>query len=569
MLLLTFSALWLPEKALGVGHWIPLANTNQAGDGIGICLLLSDGTVMAEGSDTNWYKLTPDGNGHYVNGAWSSRNSSTWGHQQGSTAVLQNGNVFIAGGENGNGTGQVEIYNPTDDSWSTAVNPAYFGDIQDGNAMLMPDGQVLIEPQEASQDYFGLTFLFNPGNNTFSPTPGAPLHSILGVEDCIGESSWVKLPNDNVLVIDSDQSSVGATTAEMYNPNTGNWQNAVTGGTVPNIWPDVTGSKDVSEMGPAFLLPNGNAIFFGGNGVTAVYNDGFWSQSASLPDSSLGQKDAPGAMLDNGNILLAVSPQGTNSSDGDINGIGPTSFYEYDYTANGGGGGFTPAPNAPTGYAQYSGKAGDLTMLDLPDGTILLSGMGSQLWVYQPDGSPLPAGQPNINTVRWNSDGSLHLTGTLFNGISQGAAFGDDGQMDSNWPLVRFTDGSGNVTYGRTYNWSSTGVQTGSKIITTECTVPANVFTNGSAAYSLQVVANGNASSPVTFFGPVWVDFNYSPSSPQSGTFANPYSTLAQGTNAVTSGGTIAIKPGHSPVTMKIAKPMQIIAIGGSATIGH
>ena len=103
----------------------------------------------------------------------------------------------------------------------------------------------------------------------------------------------MKLPNDNVLAIDSDQLSTGATTAEMYNPSTGTWQNAVTGGTVPNIWPDMSGSGIVSEMGPAFLLPNGNAIFFGGNGVTAIYDNGFCSKARHFPIVVWARKTRP------------------------------------------------------------------------------------------------------------------------------------------------------------------------------------------------------------------------------------------------------------------------------------
>ena len=85
----------------------------------------------------------------------------------------------------------------------------------------------------------------------------------------------------------------------------------------------------------------------------------------------------------------------------------------------------------------------------------------------------------------------------------------------------------------------------------------------------MQVVANGNASAPVNFYGPVWVDFNYNVLFAQRGTFANPYSALSEATNAVPNGGTIAIKPGHSPIAIKIAKPMNLIAVGGTATIGQ
>ncbi len=362
-MLLALLVFWLPEKAFGVGSWTTLVSSNTASDGIGLLMLLPDGTVLAEGGGANWWRLTPDSNGSYVNGAWTQRTSSTWGHQTGSTAVLQNGNVFISGGENGNGTNKVEIYHPASDSWSVAVNPTYFGDIYDGNAMLMPDGEVLIEPQHASSGYGGDTFLFNPGNNTFSQTTEKPLHGI-------GESSWVKLANDDVLVIDSGGSSSGATSAEIYTPGTQTWTSAGDSGTVPNTWPNMTGSGVVSETGPAFLLPNGDAVFFGGNGVAAVYDNGSWYQSASLP-GTLGQKDAPGAMMVNGKVLLAVSPQGVNSSTNTVNGIAPTSFYEYDYTGNGGNGTFAPAPSPISN--RINNRAGIFTLLDLPDGTVLCS----------------------------------------------------------------------------------------------------------------------------------------------------------------------------------------------------
>ena len=102
-----------------------------------------------------------------------------------------------------------------------------------------------------------------------------------------------------------------------------------------------------------------------------------------------------------------------------------------------------------------------------------------------------PPGKPAIASITTNPDGSLHLTGTLFNGLCQGAAYGDDEQEDSNYPLVRFTDASGNVRYGRTHNWSSTAVMTGNMIVSTDCTIPAGA----SRQDDIQVVANGIASA--------------------------------------------------------------------------
>ena len=73
----------------------------------------------------------------------------------------------------------------------------------------------------------------------------------------------------------------------------------------------------------------------------------------------------------------------------------------------------------------------------------------------------------------------------------------------------------------------------------------------------------------VGFSGPVFVDFNYI-GSVQNGTYLYPFKTLAQGTNAVSYGGTVFIITGGSSLeTMTISKPMTITASDGAATIGH
>ncbi len=68
--------------------------------------------------------------------------------------------------------------------------------------------------------------------------------------------------------------------------------------------------------------------------------------------------------------------------------------------------------------------------------------------------------------------------------------------------------------------------------------------------------------------GPIFVDFNYT-GTKVDGTYYAPYKTLAEGTNAVTPGGTIFIKTaGSSSETMEITKRMTITASDGSASIG-
>src|SRR5262249_17785753 len=61
----------LESRDLLSGVWTPLVNTAPAS--IGTMMLLTDGTVMAEagGQSKNWYQLTPDSQGNYANGTWS------------------------------------------------------------------------------------------------------------------------------------------------------------------------------------------------------------------------------------------------------------------------------------------------------------------------------------------------------------------------------------------------------------------------------------------------------------------------------------------------------------------
>jgi hypothetical protein len=80
------------------------------------------------------------------------------------------------------------------------------------------------------------------------------------------------------------------------------------------------------------------------------------------------------------------------------------------------------------------------------------------------------------------------------NGQSAGAAYGDDDQMNENYPIVRLRDPvTGNVYYCRTSNWSSVAVA-GSEPETVDFTLNSAV-TPGS--YQLTVVGAGIASQAV------------------------------------------------------------------------
>src|SRR5262249_5876724 len=141
---------------------------------------------------------------------------------------------------------------------------------------------------------------------------------------------------------------------------------------------------------------------------------------------------------------------------------GPTYFYEYDYLTDS-----CQQINGPTGLT-VSGHPYAKRLLSLPNGSVLMNLNNTQPYIYSPDGTPLAMGKPTILSITTNGDDSFHLTGQGLNGLSVGAAYGDDAQMNANYPLVRMTNiASGLVYYARTFNWTSTSVLT-NKTTTTE-----------------------------------------------------------------------------------------------------
>jgi Putative Ig domain/Galactose oxidase, central domain len=468
--LVTFISLLTIHQSIAGGTWAPLATAPPTG--VNCCMLLGDGTVLTYDGSGNCNRLTPDIHGGYRQGSWTRLAKMNNSRLFFASVLLTNGNVFVAGGEYGGGHDHAELFDPLNNVWTKIPDPIPGVGFSDAISKILPNGNVLVAP--VSQ--FGGCVIYNVSGNSWQTAASSKNQN---------EVCWVKMTNDCILTIDT-----GAQTSEHYVPSLNTW-------VVDNNIPvQVYGYG--AEIGAGFLLPNGNVFYIGGSTNTAIYtpgptvsSPGTWVAGPTMvfDTNLLGAVDAPAAMMANGKILCALGP---------ITGFGgPSSFYEYDYVANA----FTQV-NAPTGGLTYGNTNNGpyiLSMLDLPDGTVLLVGgqNSSSLYVYTPDGTPLAAGQPVINTVSQNADGSYHLTGTGLNGISEGAAYGDDEQMDSNYPLVRMTNSvTSNVYYARAYNRNSTSVQTGNRVLATEFSLPQNL---PAGSYSLVVVANGNPSVPTNF----------------------------------------------------------------------
>jgi len=485
----------------GGGTWTKVA---QGPGGLCSPVLLTDGTVIASVGDTpKWFKLSPDVNGNYAKGTWAAIaslpvvNGKQYGPLYHATGVLPDGRVIIMGGEYNNSnhgvwTNSGAIYDPVANAWTPVEPPlgSQWQNIGDAASVVLSDGTFMLSACCAGPTADALLDAKTLGwDGIYGPVAGE------GYQD---EQGYELLPNTNVLTLDvwTNYPNGGATNAEQYVQGTRHWKSA--GNTpVSLVDPAQCGNW---EIGPAALRGDGTVVAFGGNtgcatapfltDPTAVYTaaSNSWAAGPNVPSVCGGDgatpcslADAPAALEPDGNVLFAAS-SGYGSA--------PTHFFE-----------FTPGNtisqvsdtvlHAPTSGAYY------YNFLVLPNGQILSTDFSDRAEVYSPAGAPVAAWAPAITyaPTEVTAGKTYQVKGTQLNGVSQGAYYGDDAQMATNYPIVRVTNvASGHVVYGRTWNMSSMSVTPG-KSSSASFSVPVGVETGAS---TLSVVANGIASAPVS-----------------------------------------------------------------------
>jgi hypothetical protein len=539
----------------------------------GKALLLTDGSVLVQedaiiGNGTNWYKLTPDIHGSYVNGTWtkvaSIPNAFNYDPAFYASAVLPDGRVIIEGGEYnfcadiGNPKGA--IYDPVTNSW-TSVAPPAFGDkcgpngtpnsgtywcsIGDTPSVVLPDGTFMLGGNFGVITGPGAGYVTKEGALLSPPYTGPWKPTGTNYPQFAGnsESGWTLMPsrpadlsklmdgfflgiNDLALVLTvetyrgncwncappticgPDTPSIiplgsGMHSSELYVSYTSatsshdSW--ICLGDTQARLWPISPGGYSENEMGPAVLRPDGTVFQAGADPYTAILGtDLKWTVGPSFPNDSNGNplmiEDGPAALLPNGNVLMVTSP-GRDT--------GPGVFFE-----------LTPAPSNSlvevpgVSYASKMQGSGYGEMLVLPTGQIWFtpnrtpSSVGG-IEIYTPSTPTYnEAWAPSLDAVRNSvcficrvyNQHTNKWSGQRFNGMSQGAAFGDDFTSATNYPLVRITEavtppgGKPMVYYCRTHDHSSMGVATGSLSVSTEFDCP-NLPTG--LLGTLEVVANG------------------------------------------------------------------------------
>jgi hypothetical protein len=439
-------------------------------------VLLTDGRVMVhqygdpnnngQGMN-NWWALTPDANGSYLNGTWSqlASMSSNYGPLYFASAVLPDGRVIVEGGEYnfliGVETNQGSIYDPVTNTWTSVSPPVGWSEIGDAPGAVLDNGTFTLGDITSRRQV-----LFNATTLTWTPTG-------TGKADNYSEEGFCKLPNGKLLIVDCSN----ATNSELYDPGTGLWSSA--GSTIVRL-PDA-GSL---EIGPHIQRPNGTSVAFGGTLHNAIYNfaTGTWIATSDFPNGN-DMADAPCALLPNGNVLVATSPGIFNT---------PVTFFTFDGTS------FTQVPATRTSAALTSYQE---RFLLLPTGQVLslvADGMQNHIdaELFTSAGAPDPAWRPAITSApaTLTRGTTVQISGTQFNGLSVGSDYGDDCTNATNYPIVRFTNNATrHVFYARTHDHSTMAIATGSKVVSTMVDTPANMETGPS---KIEVVANGIASRP-------------------------------------------------------------------------
>ncbi len=526
------------------GTWTPLAN--QPSFNPGSALLLTDGRVLvheepnlknAVGNFGNWYTLSPNAYGDYVNGTWNKVASLTtlsgycYAPLAFASAVLPDGRVIVEGGEYSipsgcsttTNTNKGAIYDPVADTWSKVAPPAGWSRIGDAQSVVLPIDKAFMLADCCSTAQAELPPPYDPNINPWVLTGN--FKSTINDEE-----GWTLLPGppdaEVVLTVGTSFGCTANNNSEMY--INGYW--FCIANTPTQLW-----DNTYHEIGPSVLRTDGTVFQAGGttasgSGESAIFhvNTFQWAAGPKLPSDVSGNPldiaDGPAALLPNGNVLMMASP-GNPAITG-------ATFLELQYGTDQlvpQLPGTTPPPNAPSDQS-YQGH-----MLVLPTGQIFFTDFHKDVEIYTPndqrvDNTWRPVIKdinaravancysiitayppPPCLTINRNSPNTLD--GFQLNGMSQGAGYGDDYQDATNYPLVTVTEelpwciqfqpNNGTsagcpvprVYYCRTYGHSSMGVATGNLLVSTNFDCPN--LPSGFVGY-LNVVANGIAG-----YGPV------------------------------------------------------------------
>jgi hypothetical protein len=383
------------------------------------------------------------------------------------SSLLSRGKILVGDLINAN----TYIFNVASNSWTAAGTKVYPDDSSDEEGWTRTSEGTIVTydlfQSIATNGSYAEKYNRKTGNwRSISPSDGTAEGTIpqlssvnLGYE--LGPS--LRLQDGRVLEIGATQHTA------LYNPIWNTW----------TAGPDISGTLNgiASPFGaddaPGAILPNGHVIFAADAGASQFTSSGNITAGSSvitgIPSTALFQVfwSVSGTGIPAGAYILSVdsasqatisTPATTTTSSDAITWGGtfsnPTELFEFDPVMNT----IHQITSAlPDGNLPFEGSY-PTRMLILPTGQLVFSDSSSQLWVYTSDDGPNPFMRPVVTHVNYQGGGKFRLSGLQLDGQSSGAAYGDDDQMDSNYPIIRMLDSHGNVLYARTSNWSKIAV---------------------------------------------------------------------------------------------------------------
>ncbi len=313
------------------------------------------------------------------------------------SVVLPSDQVFVTGGEyssSGDDTNTSEIYSMATNTWTntTSYPQSNFGDdslsiLSTGPHIGNVLGMYLSGPQ---------TYSYSVSGNAWSQR-GTKLDNDQSDEEGFVQLSGGDIVSYNIFA-SPDVNSVSSSnpaSGQFYNPTTDIW--TATGPVPVGLSSSsVPGDSDFYELGPGVLLPptaahpQGLVLFIGATGPfsgnnytggahTALYDpvSNTWTAGPNIPVTGYAADDAPAAVLPDGNVLFIADTPAFNA---------PSKMFEYNSTTNT----ITDVTSTLPSTLQSqlsSNPAYVQRMLDLPNGQVMFTDGGGQVWTLSENGS--------------------------------------------------------------------------------------------------------------------------------------------------------------------------------------
>ncbi len=313
------------------------------------------------GPVTPLYALSVHPSGATPVGSWSTTGSMHTGRAFPAVATLQDGDVLVAGGANGNGTSlaSAEVYNPATKTWSaTSTLPVA---ATGATATVLGDGEVLVAGGLGRGDTALTTAeLYDPATGLFTRTGS--------LETGRADAAAALLADGDVLIAGGTGAGhAPLATAEIYDPTTGSFSAA-------------TSLPGPRSFAASTTLADGHVLLAGGLGAssllaTAVTYDpttGVWAAAGTMSQARI---FATAELLADGDVLVVG-----DGATGDL---------------------YDPATNSWKATGGMAATRSMPAVAELPDGDVLVAGGVA-------DGTVLATAEVYLaGTGTWESAGTM------------------------------------------------------------------------------------------------------------------------------------------------------------------